>query len=94
MADISAKLHDDSPRSSVTRATKLWKASGLPEDKFVQRLHEAKSITAQQGSVRGTPAKDDAQLRNRTPYFFTVVEHLLGLKDAGRPSSADGPVGR
>ena len=80
LEDISAKLHDDNPRSSLTRATKLWKASGLPEDKFVHRLHEAKSVTRQQGSVRGKPAKDDRQLTNRMPYFFAVVEDLLGLK--------------
>ena len=94
MADISGKLHDDTPRSSVTRAVKLWKASGLPEDKFVHRLYEARSVTQQQGSVRGTPAKDDRQLTNRMPYFFAVVEDLLGLKEAGRTSSADGAVGR
>ena len=94
MADISAKLHDDNPRSSLTRATKLWKTAGLPEDKFVQRLYEARSVTQQQGSVRGTPAKEDTQLTNRMPYFFAVVEDLLGLKDAGRASSSDGAVGR
>ena len=87
MADISAKLHDDNPRSSLTRAVKLWKASGLPEDKFVQRLYEARSVTQQQGSVRGKPAKEDAQLTNRMPYFFAVVEDLLGLKHHAVQSS-------
>jgi hypothetical protein len=87
MADICAKLHDDNPRSSLTRATKLWKGSGLPEDKFVQRLYEARSITSQQGSVRGKPASANKQLINRVPYFFAVVEDLLGLKDsAGTPA--------
>ena len=81
MADLSQKLHDDNPRSSVTQATRLWKASGLPEDKFVHRLHEARSITQQQGSVKGKPAKDDRQLTNRMPYFFAVVEDLVGLKE-------------
>lgn len=81
MEDLSAKLHDDAPRSSLTQAVRLWKASGLPEDKFVQRLYEAKSITQQQGSVQGRPAKADTQLRNRVPYFFAVVEDLVGLKD-------------
>ena len=83
MADLSQKLHDDNPRSSVSQATRLWRASGLPEDKFVHRLHEARSITQQQGSVKGKPAKDDRQLVNRMPYFFAVVEDLVGLK-AGR----------
>ncbi len=82
MADISAKLHDDTPRSSLTRATKLWKGSGLPEDKFVQRLYEARSITSQQGSVRGKPASTDKHLVNRMPYFFAVLEDLLGQRSA------------
>ncbi len=81
MADLSQKLHDDNPRSSVSQATRLWKASGLPEDKFVHRLHEARSITQQQGSVQGKPAKEDRQLVNRMPYFFAVVEDLLGLRE-------------
>ena len=83
MEYLSQKLHDDHARSSLTQATRLWKASGLPEDKFVQRLHEAKSLTRQQGSVRGKPAKDDRQLKNRMPYFFAVVEDLVGLKARG-----------
>ena len=83
MEDVSQKLHDDHPRSSLTQATRLWKASGLPEDKFVQRLYEARSITQQQGSVRGRPTKDNRQPVNRVPYFFAVVEDLLGLREQG-----------
>lgn len=82
MADISAKLHDENARSSLSRAAKLWKGSGLPEDKFVQRLHEASTITRQQGGVAKRSAQNK-HLVNRMPYFFAVVEDLLGLKRAG-----------
>ncbi len=50
MGDISGRLHDDNPRSSLTRATRLWKVSGLPEERFVQEvLYPARSRTQQQG---------------------------------------------
>jgi len=80
MEDVSFKLHDAQPRSSLTRATKLWKSTGLPEDKFVQRLYEARSITQQQGSV-SKRADGAPGVINRAPYFFAVLEDLLGLRE-------------
>ena len=79
MADVSGKLHDENPRSSLTQATRLWKASGLAEEAFVQRLYEARSITRQQGTVK-KPAAEGGGLVNRMPYFFAVLHDLLGMK--------------
>ena len=81
MGDISGRLHDDNPRSSLTRATRLWKASGLSEECFVQEvLYPARSTTQQQGGVTKRASADDGTI-NRIPYFFAVVEDLLGLKE-------------
>lgn len=80
MADVAGKLHDEHPPSSLTRATRLWKASGLAEEAFVQRLYEARSITRQQGNVK-KPAAGGYGTINRMPYFFAVLEDLLGLKE-------------
>ena len=80
MADVSAKLHDEQPHSSLTRATRLWKTSGLAEEAFVQRLYEARSIARQQGNVKKPAAAGHGTI-NRMPYFFAVVEDLLGLKE-------------
>ena len=79
--ELTAKLHDDpgNVRSNITRATRLWKASRLSDDAFYHRLHEAKSVTQQQGSVT-KPATDGHGVLNRMPYFFAVVAELVGLK--------------
>ena len=87
MGDISGRLHDDTPRSSLTRATRLWKASGLPEERFVQEvLYPARSRTQQQGGVTKRASAGDGTI-NRIPYFFAVVEDVLGLKDAAADPS-------
>lgn len=80
--ELTHKLHDDpkNVRSNITRTARLWKASGLSDDAFYHRLHEAKSVTQQQGGVK-KPATDGYGTLNRMPYFFAVVEDLLGLKD-------------
>ena len=86
--ELTHKLHDDpkNVRANITRAARLWKASGLSEDTFYHRLHEAKSITQQQGNVR-KHATDGYGTINRMPYFFSVVADLLGMKGQA-PGSA------
>ena len=83
--ELTYKLHDDpaNVRANITRAARLFKAAGLSDDAFYHRLHEAKSITQQQGGVQ-KPATDGYGLINRMPYFFRVAEDLLGLKEEGR----------
>ena len=80
--ELTYKLHDDpaNVRANITRAARLFKAAGLSDDAFYHRLHEAKSITQQQGGVQ-KPATDGYGLSHRMPYFFRVVKALLGLKD-------------
>jgi hypothetical protein len=80
--ELTHKLHDDpqNVRSNITRAARLRKAAGLSDDAFYHRLHEAKSITQQQGNVT-KPATDGHGVLNRMPYFFAVVEDLVGLKE-------------
>ena len=82
MRDISARLHDEEhTQANITRAARLWKASGLPEERFVHDvLYQARSLTQAQGTVQ-KPAAAGGGLRNRVPYFFAVVEDLLGLKE-------------
>lgn len=80
--ELTYRLHDDPDniRSNITRAARLGKASGLSDEAFYHRLHEAKSITQQQGNVK-KDAGDGHGVINRMPYFFAVVEDLIGLKD-------------
>ena len=88
MGDISGRLHDDNPRSSLTRATRLWKTSGLAEERFVQEaLYPARSRTQQQGGVTKRASAGDGTI-NRVPYFFAVVEDLLGHQGRGGGGAA------
>ena len=80
MEDVSLKLHDDFPASSLTRAIRLWQASGLEEPAFAEVLYRARSITRQQAGVKKR-AQNGHGVRNRAPYFFAVVEDLLGLRE-------------
>jgi hypothetical protein len=61
---------------------RLYRASGLPEESFVARLYEARSITKDRGNISkqanggGLPG-----LRNKMPYYFAVLTDLLGLRE-------------
>ena len=86
MEEITHRLNDDpkNVRSNTTRATKLWKVSGLPEDKFVTSvLYKARSLAQQQGNVTKRASGGSGGIINRVPYFFAVVEDLLGLREQG-----------
>ena len=88
--EITHRLNDDpkNVRSNTTRATRLWKASGLPEDTFVTSvLYQARSLAQQQGNVTKRATAGAGGPINRVPYFFAVVEDLLGLKDAAADPS-------
>ena len=85
MEEITPRLHDDPThvRSNITRATRLWQASGLDEPAFVQEvLYKARSLAQAQGNVTKRAA-DGSGLRNKVPYFFAVAEDLLGLREKG-----------
>ena len=83
IAQFSGELHDeDSERPNISQAAKLWKASGLSEDAFCQRLFEARTITKRydvEKRAEGEAGKFGA--RNKMPYYFVVLRDLLGMKD-------------
>ncbi len=79
MAEASQKLNDEQPRSSLTRAVKLWRESGLPVDKFCQRLYLAMAET-RQAKVKKTSAYGSGVM-NRMPLFFAELERELGFRD-------------
>ena len=84
ITEWSLELHDDEQaiKSNITRATNLWRQTGMSEADFVHHvLYPARSTTKQQANIRKRSATD-AGLRNKMPYFFRVVEDLAGLKEA------------
>ena len=80
---LSDEFHDgDHVKPNVGQAVRLWRASGLDEAAFADRLLEARSITKRR--VVHKPADGEPGqlgLRNKMPYFFTVLRDLLGLQD-------------
>lgn len=93
MTEFSVWLHDEEhTRANITRATRLWKASGMAEERFVvDVLYQARSLTQQQGGVKKR-ATDGYGAINRMPYFFAVVEDLLGLRDPQREHNTGAEV--
>ena len=83
---FSDELHDtEHVPSNTGQAARLWKASGLPEDAFCQRMYEARSRAKQAGNIE-KPANGEAGrygLRNRMPYFFACLRDLLGMSEEG-----------
>ena len=77
---FSQEFHDEEHlKSNVTRAMRICRASGLDEDAFIQMIFEARSITKQQGNIN-KQAIHSLALKNRMPYFFTVLEDIIGTK--------------
>jgi phage replication O-like protein O len=94
IADFSVQLHDDEhSRANVTRAMRLFQACGLDEETFVGKLYEARSITRVQSNVKKRAANGLGTI-NRMPYFFAVVEDLLGLNEERRDDRRMPRLGR
>ena len=86
MTDLSFKLNDtEHTRSNITHAMNLLRTTGVDEDALVGKLYEAASITRQQGNVKKRAGPGNVGIINRAPYFWAVVEDLLGLKEHQRP---------
>ncbi len=82
MTDLSFKLNDtEHTRSNITHAMNLLRTTGIDEQVLVGKLYEAASITRQQGNVKKRAGAGNAGIINRAPYFWAVVEDLLGMKD-------------
>jgi hypothetical protein len=85
MTDLSRELGDSASLSStVTRAYNLMERSGLDLDMFISRLYEARAKTQERTAsitTRGEQKDPWGQARKtKMPYFFSVLEDILGLK--------------
>jgi len=100
IADLSDKLGDDAPRSSLGRARNLHRSAGVSLDRFLRLLDEAAARTRdrQAGIVK---RRRDGLAPNGMPYLFAVLQDLVhpalprtrnGSPDADRRQS--GPSGR
>ena len=87
--DYATEFHDQaSLKSSVTRAHRLFTDSGLPMEQWVSKLYEAHRITRErsaaigyQGQGKKRSSETSSGLTNKMPYFFALLECVLGLHD-------------
>lgn len=70
------------PEQSAGRAFKLWRKSGLDVEEFIDIMQEARKKTkVYTGSIKKKSSKATGTFtKNKMPYFFSVLEDLLGLK--------------
>jgi hypothetical protein len=81
MTDLSSiHLHDEEhTKSNITHAMRIFRASGKSETDFISVMLEAKAITLDwAGNIHKEAGKPG--IKNRAPYFFAVLEDLLGMK--------------
>ena len=78
--EISKQLHDsEHVAPNISRARHLQASSGLSEQAFVVAIYEARAITLERGDIQKRSTNGH---RNKAPYFFAVLEDVLGLKDS------------
>lgn len=74
-----------SAKSSSTRAWNLYQAAGCSIAHFEEALYKARSLT-QESTAQITAIGDDPNVAVRRkikmPYFFAVLEDVLGLRAA------------
>jgi DNA-binding transcriptional ArsR family regulator len=88
IVDFSREFHDEAATASnITRAAHLFERAGMDADAFIAQVYAARHITQGRASIRKraevgkNPAWPDG-FPNRMPYFFSVLEDRLGLKEA------------
>jgi hypothetical protein len=81
VTELSAiHLHDEEhTKSNITHAMRLYKASEKSESDFVSMMLEAKAVTLDWTANIKKETREQG-VKNRAPYFFAVLEDLLGIR--------------
>jgi Helix-turn-helix domain len=83
LSDFAREMNDEAPlRVSVTRALNLLNRSGVPRQRFIEFMFEARARTKEaSSSIRKTVKKDGAAfpVKAKMPFFFATLEQLCGV---------------
>jgi len=101
IADLSAELGDDAPRSSLGRVRNLCRDAGVSPPRFLRLLDEAAARTRDRQASIVKRQRADARAVNGMPYLFAVLQDLLHpapprMRDGGLDADRRraGPSGR
>lgn len=95
MDTISAQLGDapGSRSSNRTRVRRLWQASGLPAAEFLAAMEEALARTEASADRIGRPeGRVGRGVGRAVPYFFGVLQNVVGAAGRPRPPAGWGKV--
>ncbi len=103
LGDWLPQFNDQAPQSaSITRAYNALTRANVPPERWGDYLHEAKAILREHQANVTTKADKHTnayQPKNLTPYYFAVLEDLLGVRPAhaasvaAQPARPDTPTG-
>jgi DNA-binding PadR family transcriptional regulator len=89
LEDFARELGDEAPLSStITRTLNIFKAAGVPPSQWSDRLYQARGLTQEHTAQirrRASDGHSGIRQKNKMPYFFGVLEQLVGL----RPESTE-----
>jgi len=85
MSDLARELGDNAElTSTVSRTYNLMERSGLDLNTFITKIYEARAKTQERtASITTRGGQTDPwgqQRKTKMPYFFSVLEDLVGLK--------------
>lgn len=89
--DLARELNDSaSLKASTTRATKLYRASGLDLDTFIDAMQEARRRTQEHSaSIRATDGNGPRARKQKFGYFMAVLDDIVGQSLDTSESVAD-----
>lgn len=91
---VTLEFHDEPEKllANLTRAMNLYKRSELSEYGFCRVLMEAQGVTKRAGTIQKLSSQPGWQgLKNKTPYFFVVVENRLKELSLEEQGEGHGP---
>ena len=92
LIDWLAQFNDQAPpSSSITRALNTFKAANIAPGLWGGYLHRAKSLLREHQAKVTTRAANQGnvlQPKNLTPYYFAILEDLVGLRGDPAPSAS------
>ncbi len=90
LGDFAAELGDEaSLASSITRALNLFRQANVPPELWGDHLYQARAITQEHTAQITKQSSNGRAIRrkNKMPYFFEVLEDLVGLRPEGSSRS-------